>query len=149
MPQYIPSTTINTPTIKIIGGFFFFWWDWGLNSDLQACKAGPIQLEHNSSSFCPDYFVSQTIWPYWPWTVTLLTSALQMARITGMSHQHPAPLEHFFFSFFFCGTGVWTQGLYLEPLHQPCFVKESFKIASHELFAWAGFDTPDLYLLNS
>jgi hypothetical protein len=25
----------------------------------------------------------------------------------------------FFFLFFFCGTGVWTQGLHLEPLHQP------------------------------
>jgi hypothetical protein len=23
---------------------------------------------------------------------------------------------------FFCGTGVWTQGLYLEPLHQPFFL---------------------------
>jgi hypothetical protein len=26
------------------------------------------------------------------------------------------------FFFFFCHTGVWTQGLYLEPLHQPFFV---------------------------
>jgi hypothetical protein len=25
--------------------------------------------------------------------------------------------------FFFCGTGVWTQGLHLEPLHQPFFMK--------------------------
>jgi hypothetical protein len=23
------------------------------------------------------------------------------------------------FFFFFCGTGAWTQGLHLEPLHQP------------------------------
>jgi hypothetical protein len=46
----------------------------------------------------------------------------------------------FFFSFFFCGTGVWTQGLYLEPLHQPFFVLDLFKIGSLELFAWAGFE---------
>jgi hypothetical protein len=28
----------------------------------------------------------------------------------------PASLVLGFFFFFFCGTGVWTQGLYLEPL---------------------------------
>jgi hypothetical protein len=36
-------------------------------------------------------------------------------------------------------TGVWTQGLHLEPLHQPFFVKGFFEIGSWELFAWAGF----------
>jgi hypothetical protein len=32
--------------------------------------------------------------------------------------------EFLFFSFFlsFCGTGLWTQGLHLEPLHKPFFV---------------------------
>jgi hypothetical protein len=38
-----------------------------------------------------------------------------------------------------CGTGVWTQRLHLEPLHQPFFVLGIFKIRSHELFAQAGF----------
>jgi hypothetical protein len=33
-------------------------------------------------------------------------------------------LPHFFF---FCGTGVWTQDLHLEPLHQPYF---------HEVLFW-------------
>jgi hypothetical protein len=28
--------------------------------------------------------------------------------------------------FFFCSTGVWTQGLHLEPLHQPFFVMRFF-----------------------
>jgi hypothetical protein len=28
------------------------------------------------------------------------------------------PSEPFFF---FCSAGVWTQGLHLEPLHQPFF----------------------------
>jgi hypothetical protein len=38
--------------------------------------------------------------------------------------------------FFFCGTEAWTQGLYLELLHQHCFVTVSFfEIGSHELFA--------------
>jgi hypothetical protein len=40
----------------------------------------------------------------------------------------------------FCSTGVWTRGLYLEPLHQPFFVLGFFEIGSHELFAWAGFE---------
>jgi hypothetical protein len=35
---------------------------------------------------------------------------------------------------FFFGTGVWTQGLCLEPLHQPIFVMVFIEIRSHELF---------------
>jgi hypothetical protein len=27
-----------------------------------------------------------------------------------------------FFCFCFCGTGAWTQGLHLEPLHQSFFL---------------------------
>jgi hypothetical protein len=46
----------------------------------------------------------------------------------------------FCFFFFFCGAGVWTQGLHLEPLHQLFFVQGFFKIGSHELFARAGFE---------
>jgi hypothetical protein len=40
---------------------------------------------------------------------------------------------------FICGTGVWTQGLHFEPLHQPFFVMGIFEIGSHKLFAWASF----------
>jgi hypothetical protein len=39
-----------------------------------------------------------------------------------------------------CGTGIWTQGLHHEPLHQPFFVKGFSEIGSHELFAWAGIE---------
>jgi hypothetical protein len=39
-----------------------------------------------------------------------------------------------FFFFFFCSTEAWTQGLPLEPLHQPFFVMGFFKIGSQELF---------------
>jgi hypothetical protein len=47
----------------------------------------------------------------------------------------------FFLSFLlsFCGTGAWTQGLLLKPLHQPYFVI-FIEIGSHDLFAWAGFE---------
>jgi hypothetical protein len=39
------------------------------------------------------------------------------------------------------GTVVWTQGLHLEPLCQPLFVKGFFEIESQELFALAGLET--------
>jgi hypothetical protein len=35
------------------------------------------------------------------------------------------------FFFFFFSTGVWLQGLHLEPLHQLFFVMFFFKIVSH------------------
>jgi hypothetical protein len=41
--------------------------------------------------------------------------------------------------FFFCGTRAWTQGLHLEPLHQPFFCDGCFKTGFCELFPWAGF----------
>jgi hypothetical protein len=44
-----------------------------------------------------------------------------------------------FYLFIYCGAGAWTQGLRLEPLHQPYFCVGFFKIGSLELFAWAGF----------
>jgi hypothetical protein len=39
--------------------------------------------------------VPQTIFPGWLWTVILLISASWIARITGVSHQHPAHYLHF------------------------------------------------------
>jgi hypothetical protein len=33
-------------------------------------------------------------------------------------------------SFFFCSTGAWTQGLHLEPLHQPIFCEGFLEIGS-------------------
>jgi hypothetical protein len=35
--------------------------------------------------------------------------------------------------FIYCGTGFWTQGLHLESLHQPFFVKGFFEIGSLKL----------------
>jgi hypothetical protein len=43
-------------------------------------------------------------------------------------------LAHSFVCLFW-GTGVWTQGLHLEPLCQPFFVKDFFKIGSSKPFS--------------
>jgi hypothetical protein len=51
------------------------------------------------------------------------------------------------FNTFFCGTRVWTQGLHLEPLHQPYFCEGIFEIGSCELFAHAGFQPPSIWSL--
>jgi hypothetical protein len=50
------------------------------------------------------------------------------------NRDHPNDL---FFFFFLGGAVVWTQGLYLEPLHQPfsIMVLLCSKIGSHKLFA--------------
>jgi hypothetical protein len=40
----------------------------------------------------------------------------------------------------YCSTGTWTQGLHLEPLHQPLFVMGFFNTGSHELFSLAGLE---------
>jgi hypothetical protein len=40
-------------------------------------------------------------------------------------------------SFFVCGALVWTQGLHLEPLHQPYFVMCFLEMRCHKLFARA------------
>jgi hypothetical protein len=37
-------------------------------------------------------------------------------------------------------TGTWTQGLNLEPLHQPYFCEGFSRLGSLELFFWAGFE---------
>jgi hypothetical protein len=47
----------------------------------------------------------------------------------------------FFFFFFFCSNGVLTQGLHLEPLHQPFYVMSLLVIVSHDLFTWTGIES--------
>jgi hypothetical protein len=51
---------------------------------------------HSTSPFCDGYFfrdrVSKTICPGWLQTSILLISASWVARITGVSHQHPAQI---------------------------------------------------------
>jgi hypothetical protein len=51
--------------------------------------------------------------------------------------------------FFFCSTRVWTQGLHLEPLHQPYFCEGFIEIGSSELLARAGFEPQSSLISDS
>jgi hypothetical protein len=44
------------------------------------------------------------------------------------------------FFFFFRGTGALTQGLHLEPIHQPYFCEGFFEIGSHGAICPTGFE---------
>jgi hypothetical protein len=75
--------------------FFFFFgrtrvWTQGFTF-FTLWKQALYCLSRTSSSFC---WVSQTICLGWPWPAILPISASQIARITGMRHQHLA--EHVF-----------------------------------------------------
>jgi hypothetical protein len=69
-------------------------------------------------------------------------------RLLVSTLRHPCPWVYlcssFSSGFFFCSTGIWTQGIHLEPLHQPFFVMSFSKIRFCELFAQAGFRWPVL-----
>jgi hypothetical protein len=59
---------------------------------VQLCQ---VDSECPCSPFCSGYFgdgVSQTTFLSWPLTTVLPISASQIARITGVSHQHPGGL---------------------------------------------------------
>jgi hypothetical protein len=71
--------------------------------------------------------------PDWLQTFDPPALASLCAGITDM-HHHTRLRKAFFFS---CGTGVWTQGLHFEPLHQPFFVMGFFEIGFK---VWAGFE---------
>jgi hypothetical protein len=80
--------------------FLFFSCVWDLNSGLHACKPRLYLLwcglRYTSSPF---FFCLFWVWglanclPGLAWTAILLISASQVARIIGVSHQHPAPLS--------------------------------------------------------
>jgi hypothetical protein len=71
----------------------FFWWDWDLNSGLCVYKVGALLLEPHLQSISFWLFwkwgggPSWTICPDWSWTLILLTSSSQVARIIGVNHQ--------------------------------------------------------------
>jgi hypothetical protein len=54
---------------------------------------------------------------------------------------------HTFF-FFFCSTGVWTQGLPFKPFHQSFFVMGFFEIGFRKLFAQTGFKPQSSWSLS-
>jgi hypothetical protein len=82
--HYHPTKQVLFPLF--LSFFFYFLWYWDLNSGPTPC-ATP-----STSPF--GYFqdgISQAICPLkWLWTLSLLISASQVARIIGVSHQHPA-----------------------------------------------------------
>jgi hypothetical protein len=45
-----------------------------------------------------------------------------------------------YYLFIYFSIGALAQGLHLEPLHQSFFVLGIFKIGSHKLFPWDGFE---------
>jgi hypothetical protein len=56
-------------------------------------------LSHTSNPFCSGYFgdgVSVTISLGWPETSILLISASQVARVSGVSHQHLADSDQIY-----------------------------------------------------
>jgi hypothetical protein len=73
--------------------YIIFLWDWGLNSGFQTFKEGALPLEPHLQSILLWLFWRwgfRSICSGWPWTVILLISAFQVARISGVRHQHPA-----------------------------------------------------------
>jgi hypothetical protein len=82
-PVPLPCTFLFNDSFKKL-----FWWDWGLNSGLWACKAGALLLEPHLQATSSGHFgdeVLQTICPGWSQTSNLLFSAYQVARIIGAS----------------------------------------------------------------
>jgi hypothetical protein len=97
---YEELVQVSYPLFQLI---FFFLVGLGLNSGLHTCKVGALMLETHIQYILLWLFwrwgVSQTTCPGWPWTLILLISASQVARITGVSHQCLAQ-----FTFYACVT---------------------------------------------
>jgi hypothetical protein len=113
---------------SLLSFFFFFLVCFLVGLGFELSFALPKQalycLSNTSSQSCSGYFgdrVLQTIYQDQSWTIILLNSTSQVARIIGVSYWCPA-LTSLLLLFFFCRTGVWTQDLHLEPLRQPFFV---------------------------
>jgi hypothetical protein len=98
-----------------------------------SCIARIADMHHALLVYGNAYSPLTHIPPGCSWTSVLPISA---SRVNGTRLTN----KMYVFLFVFCSTGVWTQGLHLEPLHQPCFVVAVFKIHSHKLFVWAGFE---------
>jgi hypothetical protein len=83
---------MNCEGLHSFSSFFCFWWDWGLNTELCTCKAGALQFGPHLQSIL--------LWLFWRWGFTnslprlalnhdLPDLSLQVAMITGISHQCP------------------------------------------------------------
>jgi hypothetical protein len=114
--QWVFYTSITTNTwVMHCAAFFFFFggtgvWTQGLIFTRQAL----LPLEHSASHFWGMRFFEMGSWELFAWgwfqTKILLISASQVARITGMSHQHPACIVlrcHQVTGFFSCIIILW------------------------------------------
>jgi hypothetical protein len=88
--------------------FYFCLSFWGVGLDFELRTSFLQSRCSNTWAILPVYFCSgyfgdgllRTVCPGCPKTTILLISASQVARITGMSHQHPA--THLFYFFIVC-----------------------------------------------
>jgi hypothetical protein len=101
-------------------------------STTQAASPAPVVF-----LFCFWGRVSQVPLLGWPQTHSLLPCVLSSWDFR-CAQPWPRLTQQFTLFFLEGGTGAWTQGLHLEPLHQPFFVMGFFEIGSRKLFPWAG-----------
>jgi hypothetical protein len=90
-PFEVSGWTLYTCSL-ILFLFFFFWKTRVWTQGFSLAKQTLYHFSHTSSPFCSGYFgdggVSQTICLGWPLSTILPISVSQVAKITGMSHQH-------------------------------------------------------------
>jgi hypothetical protein len=119
--------------------FFFFFGGTGIWTYV-------YHFSHTSSPFCSGYFgngILGTICLSCPWTVSLLISASQLGRITGMSHRHPVP-THFYTEIFLLWWKIDFMGK--NPLLWPKWsnrpIQESFFLSEIVFNSWLTATAP-------
>jgi hypothetical protein len=79
----------HTQLLALALGSFFFFFFCGPGAWTQSLNLEPLHQPY----FCEGFFKigsHRTIYPGWFWTMILLISTSWVARITGVSHRHPA-----------------------------------------------------------
>jgi hypothetical protein len=99
-PLFVSSFWISQFFCVIVLGFCFGGtkvWTQGFTLSKQVLYC----LNHTSSPFFSEDGLLWAICPSWPWTTVILILASQVAKIIGMSHEHPARINQFFKWFYF------------------------------------------------
>jgi hypothetical protein len=114
----------------------FYWWDgcfvclfWVLGIELWA-----FTLRHSISPFLWWVFWDRVLWticPGWLRTMILLISASQVARITGVSHQHLARVSTI------CSE-TWMHWSSATASRNSCGNPQTFEMRSWTVLWWAG-----------
>jgi hypothetical protein len=84
-------------------------------------------LEETKKDLKFSFFISLSIWRMYGWMEEDLLPAMHEDSNSSIPCKHSLYIYLFFL---FSGTGAGTQGLHLEPLHQPCFYEGFFEIGS-------------------